>query len=207
MQYIRNVYAISHFKNCWIMRYLLFHWLPPHYPYKNHQSQSHVCAVAQNAVLEAIAKVNGRCKNSHHHPSETPRLIGMPFQIQHYVPKATDKQNLTWINSDISAMCICEKSVWMWMLAVYLHVSIAFFIVPTDHNFGAILTCNGSKRCIFTTISALGVSLINLYLGGQSPQKTIQKWAWIGHFQAKPANIKTCMLSKYMIRLEPNFAQ
>jgi len=44
--------------------------------------QSRVCAVAQYAVLEANAKVNGRGQISHPH---TPKPIWMAIQMYHYV--------------------------------------------------------------------------------------------------------------------------
>jgi len=47
---------------------------------------SRVCAVAQYAVLEANAKVNGRGPFSHLHPSETPQPISMSCQIYYVAP-------------------------------------------------------------------------------------------------------------------------
>ena len=46
---------------------------------------SRVCTVAQYAVLEANAKVNGKCENLHPRPSKTPVPIWTPFEIYYYI--------------------------------------------------------------------------------------------------------------------------
>jgi len=43
--------------------------------------------IAQYAVLEANAKVNGRGPFSQPHPSETPQPISMSCQMYYYVPE------------------------------------------------------------------------------------------------------------------------
>jgi len=53
-------------------------------PFSN-QITSHVCAVAQYAVLEANGKVNGIGEILHPSPSPTLRSIWMWLQIYHYV--------------------------------------------------------------------------------------------------------------------------
>ena len=60
----------------------------------NHgKTLSRVCAVAQYAVLETNAKVNGRGPFLHPHPFEAPQPISMSCQIYYYVPKGVDEQN------------------------------------------------------------------------------------------------------------------
>jgi len=54
---------------------------------------SRVCAVAQYAVLDASANVNGRGPFSHPHPSETPQPISMSWV------ERVDVQNLVGIYS------------------------------------------------------------------------------------------------------------
>ena len=58
------------------------------------QTVSHVCAVAQYAVLEA--KVNGRGPFSHPHPSKTPQPISMSCQIYYYVPPGSGCAKFGW---------------------------------------------------------------------------------------------------------------
>ena len=60
------------------------------------QKLSRVCAVAQNAVLEANAKVSGRGPFSHPHPSETPQPISMSCQIYYYVPQESWCAKFGW---------------------------------------------------------------------------------------------------------------
>ena len=67
---------------------------------------SRVCAVAQYAVLEANAKVNGRGPFSLPHPSETPQPISMSCQIYYYVPQGVDVQNLVGIDSAVTDLRI-----------------------------------------------------------------------------------------------------
>jgi len=57
---------------------------------------SRVCAVAQYAVLEANAKVNGRGQFSNPHPSERPRPISMSCQIYYYVPPGSWCAKFGW---------------------------------------------------------------------------------------------------------------
>ena len=71
---------------------------------------SRVCAVAQYAVLEANAKVNGRGPFSHPHPSETPQPISMSCQIYYYVPQGVDVQNLVGIDSAVTDLRMREKN-------------------------------------------------------------------------------------------------
>jgi len=60
------------------------------------KSESRVCAVAQYAVFEANAKVNGRGPFSHPNPSETSYQISMSCQIYYYHQRV-DVQN--WLES------------------------------------------------------------------------------------------------------------
>jgi len=71
---------------------------------------SRVCAVAQYAMLEANAKVNGRGSFSHPHPSKTPQLISMSCQIYSYVPQGVDVQNLVGIDSAVTDLRMREKT-------------------------------------------------------------------------------------------------
>ena len=68
-----------------------------------------LCAVAQYAVLEANAKVNGRGPFSHPRPSETPQPISMSCQIYYYAPKRVDVQNLVGIDSAVTDLRMREK--------------------------------------------------------------------------------------------------
>ena len=52
--------------------------------------------IAQYAVLEANAKVNGRGPFSHPHPSETPQPISMSCQIYYYVPQESWCAKFSW---------------------------------------------------------------------------------------------------------------
>ena len=56
--------------------------------------QSRVCAVAQYAVLEANAKVNGR--SPFPHPSETPQPISMSCQTYYYVLQGSWRAKFGW---------------------------------------------------------------------------------------------------------------
>jgi len=60
------------------------------------ETWSCVCAVAQHAVLEANAKVNGRGPFLHPHPSETPQPISMSCQIYYYNPQASWCAKFGW---------------------------------------------------------------------------------------------------------------
>ena len=64
------------------------------------------CAVAQYAVLEANAEVNGRGPFSHPNTSETPQPISMSCQIYYYVPQGVDVQNLVGIDSAVTDLRI-----------------------------------------------------------------------------------------------------
>ena len=103
-------------------------------------------AVAQYAVLEANAKVNGRGPFSHPYPSETPQPISMSRQIYYYFPQRVDVQNLVGIDSVVTDLRMREKKhvfVWMFLLThLYLSVylPVRFFVASTGHSFGAILT-------------------------------------------------------------------
>ena len=68
------------------------------------------CAVAQYAVLEANAKVNGIGPFSHPRPSEAPQPISMSCQIYYYVPpQGVDVQNLVEIDSAVTDLRMREK--------------------------------------------------------------------------------------------------
>ena len=67
-------------------------------------------AVAQYAVLEANAKVNGRGPFSHLYPSETPQPISMSRQIYYYFPQRVDLQNLVGIDSVVTDLRMREKT-------------------------------------------------------------------------------------------------
>ena len=68
------------------------------------------CAVAQYAVLEANAEVNGRRPFSHPNPSETPQPISMSCQIYYYVPQKVDVQNLVGIDLAVTDLRIRQKT-------------------------------------------------------------------------------------------------
>jgi len=71
---------------------------------------SRVCAVAQYAVLEANGKVNGIGEISHPSPSPALAPIWMPLQIYRYVPQGVDVQNLSKIDSAVTALRMREKT-------------------------------------------------------------------------------------------------
>jgi len=56
------------------------------FPSEKHKDLASRVLVAQYAVLEANAKVNGRGQFSHPLPSKTPEPISMSCQIYYYVP-------------------------------------------------------------------------------------------------------------------------
>jgi len=69
---------------------------------------SRVCAVAQYAVLENNAKVNGRGPFSHPHPSETPQPISMSCQYITTSPR--ELMCKIWLESiRPSRICACVK--------------------------------------------------------------------------------------------------
>jgi len=70
-------------------------------------------AVAQYAVLEASAKVNGRGPFSHPYPSETPQPISMSRQIYYYFPQRVDLQNLVGIDSVVTDLRMREKNTFL----------------------------------------------------------------------------------------------
>ena len=76
---------------------------------------SRVCAVAQYAVLEANANVNGRGPFSHHHPSETPQPISMSCQIYYYVPQGINVHNLVGIVTAVTDLRMREKTRFVWI--------------------------------------------------------------------------------------------
>jgi len=97
---------------------------------------SRICAVALNAVLEAIAQVNRRGENSHPYAAETRQPIWMLFQIHvyHYSAKGVDLQNSTKIDSTFPAVRMCDKNAFRWILFVH-SLSIPFFVAHTSHVF------------------------------------------------------------------------
>ena len=111
---------------------------------------SRVCAVAQYAVLEANAKVNGRGPFLHPHPSETPQPISMSCQIYYYVPQGVDVQNLVGIDSAVTDLRMREKTrfVWIFFINISIYPSIRIFSAATGHSFGLILTLNGSNDVV-----------------------------------------------------------
>jgi len=150
---------------------------------------SRVCAVAQYAVLEANAKVNGRGPFPHPHPSETPHPISMSCQIYCYVPQGVDVQNLVGIDSVVTDLHMREKTRFVWIflltylsiylsiyLSVCLSVSLRFFVGATGrtgHSFGAILTLNGSNDVISQPLAPFGGhTLILLPTKGVKSPKT-----------------------------------
>jgi len=54
-------------------------------------ASSRICAVAQYAVLEANAKVNGKSENLHPGPSQTPVPIWTLFGIYYYIQARDSK--------------------------------------------------------------------------------------------------------------------
>ena len=73
---------------------------------------------------------------------------------------------------------------------------------------GPILTFYTSYDVFSPKDVPFGVSFILLpYLGVKSPPKKTILRAWIGIFKLKVQNIKICILSKLLHRLQPNFAQ
>jgi len=109
---------------------------------------SRVCAVAQYAVLEANANVNGRGPFSHHHPSETPQPISMSCQIYYYIPPRS------W----------CAKFGWnrftrlygFFFINISICLSVGFFVGATGHSFVAIFTLNGSNDVILQPLVPFG---------------------------------------------------
>ena len=91
-------------------------FLPPNQQRQSTEGiSSRVCAVAQYAVLEANAKVNGRGQFSHPHPSKTPEPISMSCQIYYYVPQGVDVQNLVGIDSAVTDLRMREKTRFVWI--------------------------------------------------------------------------------------------
>ena len=109
-----------------------------------------VCAVAQYAVLQANAKVNGWGQFSHPHPFETPHPITT-------LPQRVDVQNLVRIDSAVTDLRMREKNTFCVdflftylsiYLSVYLSVYPFFLRGYTGHSFVAILTLNNSNDVI-----------------------------------------------------------
>jgi len=83
-------------------------------------------AVAQYAVLEANAKVNGRGPLSHPYPSETPQPISTSRQIYYYFPHRVDVQNLVGIDSVVTDLRMREKT--RFCVDVFINTSICLSI-------------------------------------------------------------------------------
>ena len=79
-------------------------------------------------------------------------------------------------------------------------------LAPSEQS-GPILTIYMSYHVLPPKDVPFGVSFILLPFWGQNPPKTPVLGAWIGIFKLNVQNIKICILSKFLHRLPPNFAQ
>ena len=124
---------------------------------------SRVCAVAQYAVLQANAKVNGRGPFSH--PTRPKPLNRFRFHVKYITtsPQEVDVQNLVGIDLAVTDLRMREKTRFVWIflltyLSIYLSIclSVRFFVGATGHSFGAILTLNGSNDVISQPLVLFG---------------------------------------------------
>ena len=87
----------------------------------------------------------------------------------------------------------------------------SFFIVssaplgvkPLD-RFWQVISQNA---CFWVSCIPRGIKIQNVSVFPHFCPKNTQKGAWIGIFKLNAQNIKTCVLSKLLHRLKPNFAQ
>jgi len=100
-----------------------------------------MCAVAQYAVLEANAKVNGRGQFSHPHPSKPLNQFRCHAKYITTFPQGVDVQNLVGIDSAVTDLRMREKKhvfVWIFFINIPIYLSVPYFIGATGHSFGAI---------------------------------------------------------------------
>ena len=72
-----------------------------------------MCAVAQYAVLEANAKVNGRGQFSHPHPSKPLNQFRCHAKYITTFPQGVDVQNLVGIDSAVTDLRMREKNTFL----------------------------------------------------------------------------------------------
>jgi len=128
---------------------------------------SRVCAVAQCAVLEANARVNGRGSFSHPHPSETPQPISMSCQIYYYVPPGSWCAKFGWNRFGRYGSAHAWKK----------HVLCGFFIIPAK-AFARDYVITGVRLsvCLFVTTIKRGRIWTNFFgkvLTGKSKPKFV----------------------------------
>ena len=93
---------------------------------------SRVCAVAQYAVLEANAKVNGRGPFSHPTPPKPFDQFRCDVKYITTSPQAVDVQNLVGIDSAVTDLHMCEKNTFcvdflINIISIYLSVCLSVY--------------------------------------------------------------------------------
>ena len=120
---------------------------------------SRVCAVAQYAVLEANAKVNGRGQFTH------PPKPSTNFDVMSNIllRPARELMCKIWLESILPLrICACVKNTFCGdffiNISIYLSVCLSarFFVGATGHSFGAILRLNGLNDVISQPLVPFG---------------------------------------------------
>ena len=163
------------------------------------------CTVVQ-AVVKATSQSNGKGQILTPRGSETPDRISMKLGIYNRVAGMTTHANprgaaTTWV---------VWANTWKNTCCGFLGIPFFYFILqltPSAHTWSDFDDLYVIRRVSAQGCAFWGSRLYCFPFWGQNPPKTPILGAWIGIFKLNVQNIKICILSKFLHRIPPNFAQ